>query len=54
VLYDQLGLSYLLRGIPSPENKIISGRKYMFHLAMKIDELEEEYGFTACSGSGHG
>jgi len=41
MLYEQLGLSNLLKGILGPENKILSGHKDMFHLAMKIDGLEE-------------
>jgi hypothetical protein len=41
VLYEQLGLSNLLQGILGPENKILSGHKEMFQLAMKIGELEE-------------
>lgn len=41
MLYEQLGLSNLLQGILGSENKILSGRKDMFHFAMRIDELEE-------------
>ena len=41
MLYEQLGLSNLLRGLLGPENKILSGREDMFHFAMNIDHLEE-------------
>jgi hypothetical protein len=38
---DQLGFSELLQGILGSEKKILSGRKDMFHFAMRVDELEE-------------
>ena len=38
---NQLGFSELLQGILGSEKKILSGRKDTFHLAMRIDELEE-------------
>lgn len=38
---NQLGFSELLQGILGSESNILSGRKDMFHFAMKIDELEE-------------
>ena len=41
---NQLGLLNLLQGILGPENKILSGRKDMFHFGMRIDELEELLG----------
>ena len=38
---NQLGFTELLQGILGSEKKILSGRKDMFHFAMRIDELEE-------------
>jgi len=38
---DQIGFSELLQSILGPERKILASDKEMFHLAMRIDELEE-------------
>ena len=37
---NQLEFSNLIQSVLGPENMILSGRKDMFHFAMKINELE--------------